>query len=487
MAEIKPKNNTSNRWIWILGAATVVLIGIAVIMSKGKKTGEKIHVETVQKRTIQESVSASGRIYPEKEVKISSDVSGEVIEMLVKEGDSIRAGQLLCRVNAEIYKSEVLRGEAGVSASQAQYAYARSNTEGVKARGLQVNAQREQIQAQLAAAASAYKRNDQLHKDGVISDADFETAQSQLRQQEASLHAVEAQIQAALSDVSSSEKNAEAAKFNLNSSQASLKELRTSLNKTSIFSPVDGIVSKRNVQKGERVVGTAQMSGTEIMRIANMNALEVQVNVSENDIARIVPGNDVDIEVDAFPKRKFKGRVSEIANTAENAFSATGQVNLTTDQVTNFVVKVRLDPTSYTDLLQGGHSPFHPGMSASVDIHTNKVTDAISVPIQSVTTRDENAELKKAKETEANSSNIQQQKTAVTPAKEVVFIAVGDSVCMMEVKSGIQDNDFIQIVSGLKGGEEIVSAPYSLIKSKLKSGMKVIKVTEKELYKTDVK
>lgn len=487
MAEIKPKKKTSNRWIWILGAATVALIVAAVFLNKGKKVGEKIHVEKVQKRTIQESVSASGRIYPEKEVKISSDVSGEVIEMLVKEGDSVRAGQLLCRVNAEIYKSEVLRGEAGVSASQAQYAYAQSNIEGVKARGLQIKAQREQIQAQLAAAAAAYKRNDQLHKDGVIADADFETTQSQLRQQEAGLRSVDAQIQAALSDVSSSEKSAEAAKYNLSSSQASLKELRTSLNKTSIYSPVDGIVSKRNVQKGERVVGTAQMSGTEIMRVANMNSLEVQVNVSENDIARIATGNDVDIEVDAFPKRKFKGRVSEIANTADNAFSANGQVNLTTDQVTNFVVKVRLDPTSYADLLQRGYSPFHPGMSASVDIHTNKVIDAISVPIQSVTTRDDNAELKKAKETEANSSNTQQQKTTAAPAKEMVFIAVGDSVRMVEVKSGIQDNDFIQIVSGLKGDEEVVSAPYSLIKSKLKSGMKVIKVTEKELYKTEVK
>ncbi len=482
------KNKGSNRWMWILGIATIALIGVAIYVSKGKKTGEKVHVEKVQKHTIQESVSASGRIYPEKEVKISSDVSGEVIEMLVKEGDSVRAGQLLCRVNAEIYKSQVARGEAGVSASQAQYAYAQSNIKSVQAREQQVKAQSEQIQAQLATAKTAFKRNDQLHNDGVISDADFETTQSQLRQQEAGLRSAEAQIQSALSDVSSSEKSADAARYNLNSSEASLKELKTSLNKTSIYAPVDGIVSKRNVQKGERVVGTAQMSGTEIMRVANMNALEVQVNVSENDIARIATGNEVDVEVDAFAKRKFKGRVSEIANTADNAFTATGLVNLTTDQVTNFVVKIRLDPASYADLLKQGRTPFHPGMSASVDIHTNRVNDAVCVPIQSVTTRDENAELKKAKATEAANSNTQQQKTMTTaPVKEVLFIAVGDSVRMVEVKTGIQDNDFIQIISGLKGDEEVVSAPYNLIARKLKSGMKVQKVTEKELYKTDDK
>ena len=479
----QPQKKKSNRLIWILGGIAALLVVVAVLTSKGKNKGEKVYAEKVQKRTLEETVSASGRIFPEKEVKISSDVSGEVIELYVKEGDSVRAGQLLVRVNAEIYKDQVTRGEASVNASQAQYSNALSNIESVRARQLQIIAQKEQVQAQLNATEQSFKRNDQLHRDGVISDADFETNQSQLRQQEANLKSVDAQIKASLSDITSSQKSAEAAQFNLKSAQASLKELRTSLNRTSIYSPVSGVVSKKSIEKGERVVGTAQMSGTEIMRVANLNAMEVQVDVSENDISRVAIGNEVDIEVDAYPGRKFKGRVSEIANTATNAFTATGNVNLTTDQVTNFVVKVRIDASSYSDLLQGGRPPFRPGMSASINIHTNSVKDALSVPIQSVTTRDENAELKKAKE--ADNSTQTPKKDSKAPVKEVVFVASGDTVKMMEIKTGIQDNQYIQIVGGLTGEEEIIAAPYSLIARKLKNGMKIQKVSEKDLYTTD--
>jgi HlyD family secretion protein len=479
----QPQKKKSNRLIWILGGIAALLVVVAVVTSKGKKKGEKVYAEKVQKRTLEETVSASGRIFPEKEVKISSDVSGEVIELYVKEGDSVRAGQLLVRVNAEIYKDQVTRGEASVNASQAQYSNALSNIESVRARQLQMIAQKEQVQAQLAATEQSFKRNDQLHRDGVISDADFETTQSQLRQQEANLKSVDAQIKASLSDITSSQKSAEAAQFNLKSAQASLKELRTSLNRTSIYSPVSGVVSKKSIEKGERVVGTAQMSGTEIMRVANLNAMEVQVDVSENDISRVAIGNDVDIEVDAYPGRKFKGRVSEIANTATNAFTATGNVNLTTDQVTNFVVKVRIDAASYGDLLQGGRPPFRPGMSASINIHTNTVKDALSVPIQSVTTRDEDAELKKAKEADKDTQT--PKKDSKAPVKEVVFVTSGDTVKMIEIKTGIQDNQYIQIVSGLSGEEEVIAAPYSLIARKLKNGMKIQKVSEKDLYTTD--
>jgi HlyD family secretion protein len=480
----KQNKTSSKKWLWILGGIIALLIAFAVYKGSDKKKGDEVVVEKISKRKIEETVSASGRIFPEKEVKISSDVSGEVVEMFIKEGDSVRAGQLLCRVNAEIYKDQVTRGEAGVNASKAQYANALSNVESVRAQQLQLFAQKEQSEAQLANTRTAFKRNDQLHKDGVISDADFETAQAGLRQQEASIKGVDAQIQAALSNISSSEKSAEAASYNLKSSQASLKELRTSLNKTSIYSPVDGIVTKRSVEKGERVVGTAQMSGTEIMRIANMNAMEVQVDVSENDILRVVVGNEVDIEVDAFPGRKFKGRVSELANTATNAFTATGAVNLTTDQVTNFVVKVRIESDSYRDLVRGGRSPFRPGMSASIDVHTNTVNDALSIPIQAVTTREEDADIKKAKEEDNKKAAAASSKK---PINEVVFVASGDTVRMVKVKTGIQDNQFIQITEGLKEGDEVVSAPYNLIARKLKSGMKVVKVTEKELYKSGIK
>jgi HlyD family secretion protein len=479
MAQANKKK--SNKLIWILAGVAIVLVAVAYFMNQGKKVGEKVYAEKVQKRNLQEVVNASGRIFPEKEVKISSDVSGEVIDIYVKEGDSVKAGQLLARVNAEIYKSQVTRGEAGVNSSKAQYSNALSNIESVRSRQLQLKAQREQVQAQLAQSQQNFKRSEQLHKDGILSDADYETAQGQLRQQEANAKASEAQIQAAFSDISSSEKSAEAAQFNLKSAEASLKELQTSLNKTSIYAPVDGIVTKKSVEKGERVVGTAQMSGTEMMRVANMNAMEVQVDVSENDILRVVVGNEVDIEVDAFPGRKFKGRVSEMANTASNAFTAAGQPNLTTDQVTNFVIKVRIEQASYADLLRGGRSPFRPGMSASLDIHTNEVKDAISIPIQSVTTRVEDADVKKAKAEESNKPT-ESKKGISQPVNEVVFLISGDTVKMVTVKTGIQNNQFIQITEGLKGDEEVVAAPYRAISTKLKSGSKIQKVSEKELY-----
>ncbi|MDZ7881299.1 MAG: efflux RND transporter periplasmic adaptor subunit [Saprospiraceae bacterium] len=472
----------NNRLVWILGGVIAVLIAVAVYKNKNKQTGEKVAVEKATKRTIMETVSASGRIFPEKEIKISSDVSGEVTEVLVKEGDSVRAGQLLVRVNAEIYKDQVTRGEAGVSASKAQYANALSNVEGIRARQLQIAAQREQTQAQLESNRLAFKRNEQLHHDGVISNAEFETTQAQFRQTEASLKAVDAQILSALSDVNSSEKTAEAAQYQLQSSQASLKELRTNLNKTAIYAPASGVVSKLNIEKGERVVGTAQMSGTEIMRVANLDAMEVQCDVSENDILRVSVGNEVDIEVDAFSGRKFKGRVSEIANTASNATTASGQVNLTTDQVTNFVVKIRIDAASYADLMRGGRPPFRPGMSASINIHTNTVNDAVSVPIQCVTTRELDADIKKAKAEENKGLAENTKKTGLEPIKELVFIVSGDSVRQIEVKTGIQNTQYIEITEGLKGDEEVVSAPYSSISRKLKNGMKIQKVTEKELY-----
>ena len=478
----------NNKVLWILVGSVVVLLIAAVVVSKNKKEGEKVFAEKVAKRTIQETVSASGRIFPEKEIKVSSDVSGEIVELSVKEGDSVRAGQLLCKVDARIYRDQVTRGEAGVNASRAQYANALSNIESTRSRQLQVIAQKEQLQAQLTQTKSSFKRNDQLHKDGVISDADFETAQSQLRQQEANIKALDAQIQAALNDINSSQKTAEAAQYNVKSSEASLKELQTSLNRTSIYAPVDGVVSKLTIEKGERVVGTAQMSGTEIMRIANLSAMEVQIDVSENDILRLAVGNEVDIEVDAFAGRKFKGHVSEVANTASNAFTASGAVNLTTDQVTNFVVKVRIEPASYADLMRSGRPPFRPGMSASVDIHTNTVNDALSVPIQAVTTRDETVELKKAKAaSETTGSQPTEKKAAVQNVKEVVFVIVGDTVKMVEVKTAVQDNQHIQIISGLKGDEEVVAAPFNLIARKLKSGAKIQKVSEKELYGKDKK
>ncbi|MFM2269490.1 MAG: hypothetical protein RL757_2931 [Bacteroidota bacterium] len=482
MAE-KVKKRRS-KWLYIgLGSVIVALIAASVLKGKSGGAGEKIYAEKVEKRTIIEKVSASGRIFPEKEIKISSDASGEIVELLVREGDSVKAGQLLCRVNPEIYKDQVARGEASVGAARAQYTQSQSQIEATRSRRTQLEAQREQLQAQLEQVRSSFRRNEQLLKDGVISTADFENSQSQLKSQEASIKQVEANLAGGLVDVRVSEDASQAAQFQVKSNEASLNELKKTLNKTSIYAPASGVVSKLNVEKGERVLGTVQNMGTEIMRIANLSAMEVQVNIPENDIVKLRVGNAVDIDIDAYRGRKFKGTVTEIASTASNATTATGQANLTTDQVTNFVVKIRVEAASYADLAMGGRSPFRPGMSASVDILTQTVADVVSVPIGAVTMReDETLKQKMSLQTDKKQEN-QAEKTAVlVNEKEVIFVVSGDTARMVEVKTGIQDDRFIQIVSGLKGDEEIIAAPYSFISRKLKSGSKIKKVSEKELY-----
>ncbi len=479
------KGKKNNRLIWYLAGAAVLLIAIAYFQGKNKKVGEKVYAEKAQKRTIQETVSASGRVFPEKEVKISSDVSGEVVELRVKEGDSVKSGQLLARVNPEVYQSEVIRGEASLNATKAQLSNAQAQIKTLNSQRAQAQAQRDQIQAQLASAQSSFQRNDKLHTQGVISDADFETAQATFQQTQANLRASDAAIQTSIANVESSLDNVRTAEYNVKGSEASFRETNTNLNKTSIYAPVDGVVSKLTIEKGERVVGTAQMSGTEMMRVANMNAMEVQVDVSENDILRIAVGNDVDIDVDAYPGKKFKGKISEIANTADNAFTATGTVNLTTDQVTNFVVKIRIDPASYVDMNRTGKAAFRPGLSASVNIHTNTVNGVLSVPVQAVTTREENEASKKLKAAASDESDATDNtKKTNTPVQEVVFVCVGDSVKKVAVKTGVQDNEYIQILSGLNEGDEVVSEPYNSVSRKLKSGMKIVKVSKTELYKT---
>lgn len=480
------KPNKSKKWLWWgLGGAIIVLLVIASITSKNKNRGEKVYVEKASKRTILEKVSASGRIFPEKEIKISSDVSGQIVEMLVREGDSVMAGQLLCRVNPEIYQDQVKRGEASLSASKAQYAQSQSQIEATRSRQGQLSAQREQNQSQINNLRNIFKRNEQLKKEGILSDVDYENSQAQLQQQEAALKQIDANLVTAIADLQTSEQGANAAQYNVQSSEASLSELRKSLNRTSIYAPGSGIVSKLNSEKGERVVGTAQMTGTEIMRIANLSAMEVQVNISENDIVKVRVGNIVNIDVDAYGSRKFKGTVTEIANTASNAINAaTGQVNLTTDQVTNFVVKIRINPDSYTDLSKGGRAPFRPGMSASVDIFTETVADVVSIPIGAVTMREDEEMKQKIAVLAKDDAAANKAKTSNIPEKEVIFIVSGDTAKMVEVKTGIQDDRFIQVTEGLKGDEEVIAAPYNLIARRLKGGMKILKVSEKELYES---
>ena len=428
---------------------------IAVII-KGKSTpkGEEVELAKVERRTIQEKVAASGRVFPRTEVKVSSDVSGEVVELYVEEGDTVKAGQLLAKIDPEAYVSAVERGAASVNTAKAQAANSRSAIE-------QAKAQKEQVEAQLANQRDLHRRNEQLHKEKVISDTEYEQSLAALRGLEANLRAAEATIRSA-------QEAARGAEFSIKSAEASLKEIQTNLRRTSIVAPMSGVISLLNVEQGERVVGTIQMAGTEILRIADYSEIEVQVEVSENDILRVHLGDQAEIEVDAYQDKKFKGTVTQIANSASNTTSLGGA--LTTDQVTNFIVKVLIDPASYLGLQkETGRFPFRPGMSATVEILTNSVDDVLSVPIQSVTTREEKKE-KVSDESKQATGLAKESKGLSDKIKEVVFVAMGDTVAMVEVTTGIQDDAYIQVLSGLTGDEEVVSGPYSAVSRKLESG-----------------
>jgi len=447
--------------LFLLLAVAILMVGAFMFKKQNKPEGLKVTTEQVAKRTIKEMVGASGKIFPETEVKISSDVSGEIVELYVEEGDSVVAGKLLCKVDPDTYQSMVERGEATVNSSKAQVANSKSGVARSEAQVIQAKAQVEQMITQVDNQRSIHNRNIQLHKDGVISLADFENSQAALQQLEANLRSSEANVKTADANLESARQSVKASEFSVKSSEASLKEMRTNLNRTTIYARTSGIISVLNVEKGERVVGTAQMSGTEIMRIANLNSMEVQVDVSENDVLRVSVGDDVDIEVDAYLDRKFKGKVTEIASSASNTGSS---VSLNSDAVTNFVIKVRIDPTSYKDLIQKGKTyPFRPGMSASVDINTETQSDVLCIPIQSVTTREE------------KSDDDDDKKKEDVAINEVVFVMSADTVKMVKVKTGIQDDEYIEVLEGLEEGDEIVEGPYSAISRKLEEGSEVRK------------
>jgi HlyD family secretion protein len=450
----------------------VLLVVAAVVKSRQKPKGEEVTAEKVQRRTIRETVSASGKIFPETEVKISSDVSGEIIELYVEEGDSVRAGQILAKIRPDEYQSAVEQGQASLNTARSQREISSANVKTSAAQIDQFKVDVQRARTQLETARNAFQRSEKLYKDGVISTAEYETSLSNLKAAESALATAEANLQSAENNYLNARENVRVSDFGISSANARLKELRTSLQKTIITAPVNGIVSKLNVEKGERVVGTLQMAGTEMMRVANLHSMEVQVDVSENDILKVSVNDEADIEVDAYLGRKFKGKVTEIANSASNVTS--GAVSLNTDQVTNFVVKIRVDPTSYADLMGGGKQyPFRPGMSASVDIYTNAADSTLSVPLIAVTAREEDEKDKKPEAKEVS------QKEGSDEIKEIVFVVTGDTVAVREVKTGIQDNDHIEILSGLQEGENVVTGPYSAIARKLKSGSRIT-ITDKK-------
>jgi len=450
--------------IILLMLVVASLLGAAIWKTRSsKEKAMQVTAEGASKRSITELVSASGKIYPEFEVKISSDVSGEVVNLYVEEGDTVKAGQLLAKVAPDQYESAVERVVASKNATAANLANTRSQTFQLEANKKQAIAQRDQILAQIENSRSVHKRNEMLHKEGVISDAELEGTLSALRSLEANLASARAAIESADANIASSVESIRAAEYQVASANATVKEAKDNLRRTTIYAPSSGVISKLNVEQGERVVGTLQMTGTEIMRIANLDIMEVQVDVSENDILSVSVGDTADVEVDAYLDRSFKGVVTEIASSASGGLS--GQ--LTADQVTNFRVNIRLLPDSYSDLVKRGRNIFRPGMSASVDIRTLIERDILTVPLLAVTTReDEDAENKDDAD-----------------LLEVVFVSSGDSTLMREIKTGIQDDTYIQVLSGISTQDTIVTGPYKAVSKKLKEGDKIKIVTKEELRK----
>jgi HlyD family secretion protein len=423
----------------------IIAVALIVILAVAKKSGwiggsDEIEVSTeiVEKREIIEIVVASGKIQPEVEIKLSPDVSGEVVELNVKEGDEVKEGDVLAIIDPELYKSSY---DQVVASSNTQ----RANLANSKAR-------QKQSEATFIQAEQDYNRNKSLWEDKAISQAEFEAA--------------EAQYQIAIADLEASKQSVIASQYTLMSSLASVKEAGENLSKTTIVAPADGTISLLNVEMGERVSGASQFSaGTEIMRIANLNSMEVKVSVNENDIIRVNNGDTAFVEVDAYLNRKFKGIVTEIANSASVSGAAT-------DQVTSFDVTIRILRSSYLDLISKDDinaSPFRPGMSATVEIQTSKVSNVLCVPVQAVTTRED---LSTKNDTTDVTEDVQ----------EYVFVYKDGNVHLTEVKTGVQDNLYIQIISGIEKDAEIVVAPYTAIRKTLVDGMEVKKVDKLELF-----
>lgn len=442
-------------WIIAAGVGLIVVI-VAIQILKGSKPTE-VYVESAKIRTIIEVVSATGKVQPETELKISSDVSGEITEMLVKEGDQVKKGDLLCRIRPDIYVSAFERVNASVNTTKANLKSAQ--------------AQLEQAKASLANYEAIFNRNKKLFEQNAIAQQDFDAAKAQYEGAKANVASLEAGVKAGL--------------FNIESSEASLKEANTNLEKTYIYSPVDATVSKLSVEKGERVVGVTGLNGTEIMRLANLNEMEVSVEVNENDIIKVHKNDTALIEVDAYMDKKFKGIVTEIANSS----NATG---ISVDQVTNFVVKIRMIRESYAFLVTAANPiPFRPGMSASVDIQTRRVLKVISIPIQAVTVRSKDSLKTKNEDSDdfdvkvSNDREKKEQQVVEEKANEIVFMVDKSSAKKVEVKTGIQDNDYIEIINGLKPGDEVICGPYSAVSKLLKDKSKVKVVKKEDLYKSE--
>lgn len=409
---------------YILGGVAVLVVALIVIgKMKSKDEGTEVETAAVDEITIVETVSATGKVQPEVEVKISSEVSGEIIDLPVKEGQVVKKGQLLVRINPDLYTSGLNRSV--------------SNLSGTKA-GLS------QAEAQFAEAKANYDRSKTLFDKGIISRSEWDRAVSTFQVAQATR---------------------KSAYYNVQSAAATVNEARDNLGRTTIYAPADGTISVLNVELGERVLGTQQMAGTELLRVANLNNMEVEVDVNENDIVKVSIGDSANVEVDAFLKKKFKGIVTSISNSASAA--------LTADQVTNFKVKVRILKESYADLLEGKpetYSPFRPGMTATVDIITTRKEKVLGVPISAVVVKTDTTSAKKTAEVK----DADKVKGKPDQKFECVFVKSGDKAKLTVIKTGIQDDTNIEVTQGLKKGDVVITGPYTTVTRELDPGDKVI-------------
>lgn len=427
----------SKKTIYILIGSALAIVALLVTLSKSgvignKDKGKEVEIAKVEATTIVETVSATGKIQPEIEVKIASMVSGEIIELPIKEGQVVKKGDLLVKINPDLYTSGLNRSVANLSGAKSAL---------------------NQAEASFNEAKTSYDRNKVLFGKGIISKSDWDKAVASFEVAKA---------------------NKQTAYFNVQSASASVIEAKDNLGRTTIYAPADGTISVLNVELGERVLGTQQMAGTEILRVANLNNMEVEVDVNENDIVKIKVGDEAKVEVDAYLKKQFKGVVTSISNSASST--------LTADQVTNFKVKVRILKESYQDLLEGKpdtYSPFRPGMTATVDIITKTKSNVLSVPISSVVVKSDTAAVKEIKVDDPQS-----EENKVKPKSdkkfECVFVKVGDKAKIRIIKTGIQDDANIEVLTGLKKGDVVITGPYTTVSKELNSGDKVVLKTEKD-------
>ena len=440
---------------WILVALVVVVLGMVALRAAGvfgKHEGTKVTSEKVQKRTIIEIVNASGKIYPEIEVKVSPDISGEITELTVMEGDSVKKGQIVARIYADIYSIQANQAASGVAQSEAQVA----NSEAALAA----------LEAQLDQAQKSFEMQKQLFDDKVISRNEFNVADANYRSAKANYNAAKQGIRGGVAAVESARSN--------------LAKANKDLGRTAVLAPMDGVVSLLSVKKGERVVGSNMMAGTEMLRIADMAKIEIRVDVSESDIPKVHLGDSAVVTVDAYNDRKFRGVVTQIASSNNGAAGQTALSNTSTD-VTNYKVYVRLLPSSYADLLATNSFPFRPGMSASADIQTRIHENVLSVPINAVTTRERTDSTSVGKQVipgDDETGGLHDDELDV-----VVFILDKEgTVKKAKVSTSIQDINYIEITKGLNEGDEVITGPYDVVSKLLKEKDRVKVVDKKELF-----